>query len=254
MPQPIQGIAAWPYVKGASILRQRDYVEFTPGSSLPPSRSNESDLTATGTFSQRYFLAEIGQSHDSMTQSEWISYKPIVANTRLITPRSVKQLPVLVSTEPYQYQSSETSTTLPVVRPDLQERIASILERAREESFEDGVESQLHRDLTYLIRQHGTEVIETLIKGVQSGSIQAEVASEVLRCIGDTDSNGTRADQLRVLEHGLFAESGYVRYGAAIGLAHLNDPTALRSLRSAAQRETIPAQKHLIEQVIDQLD
>lgn len=129
-----------------------------------------------------------------------------------------------------------------------------IFTKAKEEFFEDGMESIFSRNLSNFIEAYSHSAMEAIITVVLSNQTNSEVASEALRILGRLTHTTTYRERLWLLERGLYSESAQVRDGATLGLAFLDDPLAIEPLRSAAERENIPELRQDMEQVIAQLE
>jgi hypothetical protein len=153
------------------------------------------------------------------------------------------------------YDGNIESSTAKIVASELLNTQAnSIFASAKEEIFEDGVESKFSRSLSDFIISLGHAAMESIIPIILSEYTNTEVASEALRVIGRLHHKITYRDRLWLLERGLYSTSARVRDGAIIGLAFLNDPLAIAPLQSAIGREQIPELRHDMEQVLAQLE
>lgn len=158
------------------------------------------------------------------------------------------------STIKYYGGNVESSTAKIIDSELLSKQIDSIFARAKEEIFEDGIESDFSRKLSEFIMSFGHSAMEAMIPVLLSDHTNTEVSSEALRVIGRLNHKTTYRDRLWLLERGLYSASARVRDGAVIGLAFLNDPIVVAPLRSAIEREPIPELRHDMEQVLSQLE
>jgi hypothetical protein len=125
---------------------------------------------------------------------------------------------------------------------------------AKEEVFEDGMESDFSRNLSEFIISFGHLAMETIIPIILSERTNTEVASEAFRILGRLNHKITYRDRLWLLERGLYSASARVRDGAVLGLAFLNDSLAIAPLKSAIERERIPELRKDMEQILTQLE
>lgn len=147
------------------------------------------------------------------------------------------------------------SSTAPAQVPaDLSSNMKRVIASAGGELFEDGIESQLQRDLAQLIHAYGAAAIDTLARSIADTDLPKGAASEAIRLLGDIDSDVTYSERRHLLLQSLYSESGYIRYGAAIGLAYLDDSTTERFVRSAYERERKPAIRNVMRKVLQQLE
>ena len=153
------------------------------------------------------------------------------------------------------YGGRDESSTSKLVNSNLLEKKAnSIFTKAKEEIFEDGMESDFSRSLSELILSFGHSAMEAIIPVALSEYINKEVASEAFRVLGRLNHKITYRDRLWLLERGLYSASARVRDGAVLGLAFLDDPIAIAPLKSAIERERIPELRQDMEQVLAQLE
>jgi hypothetical protein len=136
----------------------------------------------------------------------------------------------------------------------LYEQATSIFSNAREEIFEDGMESKFSLNLSEFIVSFGHPAMETIINLLLSNRLNTEVASEAFRVLGRLRHKNTYRDRLWLLERGLYNRSARVRDGAALGFAFLNDQLAIAPLQAAIERELIPELRKDMEQILAQLE
>ncbi len=153
------------------------------------------------------------------------------------------------------YEESVESSTSVLINSDwLDKQANSIFIGAKEEIFEDGMESDFSRNLSEFIASFGHFAMETIIPVILSERTNTEVASEAFRVLGRLNHKTTYRDRLWLLERGLYSDSARIRDGAVLGLAFLNDPLAIAPLKFAIERERIPELRQDMEQVLDQLE
>jgi hypothetical protein len=147
------------------------------------------------------------------------------------------------------------SSTLPQDYPDeIDQEIELLFDRAKEEVFEDGMESEFSRGLISYIRRYGNAAIATLERLIVTEQVNAEVASEAMRWLGHIDHPITYRSRLHLLERSLHNSSARVRDGAGLGLASLDDPHAIPYLKQAIEREQYQELRHDLKQVVIQLE
>jgi hypothetical protein len=154
----------------------------------------------------------------------------------------------------YYGASVESSTTESVSTDLLNTQVNSIFSGAKEEIFEDGMESDFSRNLSEFIVSFGHSAVETIIPIILSERTNTEVASEAFRVLGRLNHKTTYRDRLWLLERGLYSTSARVRDGAILGLAFLNDPLAIAPLKSAIERDPNSDLRKDMEQVLAQLE
>jgi hypothetical protein len=150
--------------------------------------------------------------------------------------------------------SVESSTSKFADSGLLDKQANSIFAGAKEEIFEDGMESDFSRNLSDFIASFGHSAMEVIIPIILSEQTNTEVASEAFRILGRLNHKITYRDRLWLLERGLYSTSARVRDGAILGLAFLNDSLAIAPLKSAIERERIPELRKDMEQILAQLE
>jgi len=153
------------------------------------------------------------------------------------------------------YGGSVESSTSKIANSGLLDKQAnSIFAGAKEEIFEDGMESDFSRNISDFIASFGHSAMEVIIPIILSEQTNTEVASEAFRILGRLNHKITYRDRLWLLERGLYSTSARVRDGAILGLAFLNDSLAIAPLKSAIERERIPELRKDMEQILAQLE
>ena len=148
----------------------------------------------------------------------------------------------------------EHSTALQETPVELSRKIAVLFEAAKDQHFEDGMESEFSRELTTLIAAYGNMTVQELAYLVLSEKVNAEVASEALRWLGNMPHDASFHFRLWLLERSLLCSSPMVRDGALLGLASLDDPRAIPYIKRAIEREQCEALRNNMEQALVQLE
>ena len=143
--------------------------------------------------------------------------------------------------------------SLEKVPESLVEELRQIFFEAREEVFEDGMESNFSRKLSMLIEEHGDQAIEFSAEYLDSEEADEEVASELLRQLGHSEHMPTYSSRLNLLVCSLKNESSMVRDGAILGLASLDDPRVIPDVEEAVAREEDPELRDDMNDVLEQL-
>ena len=105
-----------------------------------------------------------------------------------------------------------------------------------------------------VIERHEEAALEVITNLIINESVNAEVASEALRWIGDMRHEPTHENRLNLLEQSLNCSSIKVRDGAVLGLSFLDDPRAIDSIKEAMKRENSKLLYRNMEQVLEQLE
>jgi hypothetical protein len=138
---------------------------------------------------------------------------------------------------------------------ELETLLEQAFDAAKEEVFEDGMESVFSQTLASLVESHGhtREMQELLESWVPHGRASSHVISECLRSLGRLDHPVTHEYRRRLLERCLQSQSSAVRDAAGLGLASMDDPESAPAIRAAIAREAIPEIRENLKQVLEDL-
>lgn len=139
------------------------------------------------------------------------------------------------------------------VPESLVEELRQIFFAAREEVFEDGMDSVFSRQLVDFMQNHGRPAIDILSDLLLLEQVNAEVAGEALRHVGYLEHPSTRLVRRRLLERCLYGSSARVRDGAILGLAGMDDPQSIPYVEQAVERESIAELQEDMQAVLEQL-
>lgn len=145
------------------------------------------------------------------------------------------------------------SISLEKVPESLVEELRHVFFEAREEVFEDGMESNFSRKLYVLVEKHKDQAISFAADYLDSEESDEEVASELLRQLGHSEHMPTYNSRLDLLVRSLQDESSMVRDGAILGLASLDDPSVIEQVEEAIANERIPELRDDMIDVLEQL-
>lgn len=149
---------------------------------------------------------------------------------------------------------SENSTVQKEPPEEIDQEIEGLFEIAKEQIFEDGMESEFSRELISIIKEYGNDAMIVIANLIVTDQVNAEVASEALRWLGHVDHPKTYRYRLWVLERSLYCSSVRIRDGAVLSLSFLNDPHAISYLKQAIERETCKELREDMEQVLAHLE
>jgi hypothetical protein len=135
----------------------------------------------------------------------------------------------------------------------LREEVGTMFRQWQELRFEDGMENDVSRTLWRLLMNHSAVLVESLAAVILTERVSPRVAAEALRHLGRFAHPPSHKDRLWLLERSLKSESAVSRDGAALGLAHLGDPSAIPYLRAAIDHEPVPSLREDLQQVLDAL-
>lgn len=152
---------------------------------------------------------------------------------------------------------AEGSTGLVQDSPQAEEAIRDHLDRlialSVGEVFFDGMESRLSFGLKHLLGVGGVVTVKVIRSLLNSERLSAEEVGEILRVLGDFEDSATHGSRLSVLLDCLRSKNSRVRDAASIGIASLDDPTALQEVEAAVKNETLDELRHDLQMVVDQL-
>lgn len=132
--------------------------------------------------------------------------------------------------------------------------VVALFEEARDEIFEDGMESDFSRKLIALVRRHGNAAVEAIASLIAEEGADPEVSAEALRWLGHMEHPWSYNSRRWLLEWSLLSSLPRVRDGAALGLASLDDPAAIPYLVQAIKREPYAQLREDMQQVLAQLE
>ena len=118
----------------------------------------------------------------------------------------------------------------------------------------DGISDILYERVRGLILKYDQQALNFIKELFDEGSINSEVINDTLSIIGDIEHPETSSSRLNLLEHFLYSPSHYIRDGAVLGIANLNDSSAIESLKKAVKREEFSEIKKGMLKVISLLE
>lgn len=138
------------------------------------------------------------------------------------------------------------------------QRLHLALERAfreaRDEFFEDGMESSFSSTLKPIIQKYGDNAVAEIDRILASGKADIEVEGEVLRQLGLVEHESSRQHRLGILLRYIRSDVIQFRDAASIGLSALDDPAAIPALREAVEDEGSPLLRQNLQLVLSQLE
>ncbi len=139
-------------------------------------------------------------------------------------------------------------------KPPLKDQISSLFDEAKRERFESGYKSNFARQIEVVIDYHGEKAINIIANLILTDGVNPDVADEALRWIGQMTNHITQRSRRDLLERCLLqSKSIFVRDGAGLGLASMDDPDALPALEIAIGKEGNQELKEDLQSVYDQL-
>ena len=161
------------------------------------------------------------------------------------------------SSPPDEIQFSAESATdgvSPAPDAELPSRLEAMFAVAGEETFFDGMDSDFARNFKSMVRSYGHAAIDSIGRMIRSQRLDVEVAGEALRQIGSVDDVRSHRSRLALLLQALESPDPRLRDAASIGIATMDDPTAIEGVRRAEEQESSPQLRHNLQLVLDQLE
>ncbi len=131
--------------------------------------------------------------------------------------------------------------------------ILNVFAGARYESFEDGVETDFSRNIVRLVERHPSEAIRALQDLISRNKLDPRLVAEIFRWLGEMEHSISFTKRRALLENNLRHRSPYIRDGAIVGLAYMDDPLSIDALTEALQNEPIPELREYINETLEQL-
>lgn len=137
---------------------------------------------------------------------------------------------------------------------EARQAVLDLFRNARDEFFEDGIDSEFSRGLISMVNRYGDFGVSALAGEILNLRGSEEAASEALRWIGRIRSEVSRGYRRWLLERSLFSTSPKIRDGAVLGLASMADPLSASELKRAASSETVEPIRQDILELLAQLE
>lgn len=134
------------------------------------------------------------------------------------------------------------------------DQLISAFATSRGEHAEEGTETSFSRSVVATIDEHGREAIEILKQMLEDEVVHPETAAEALRWLGRMHDPRTYHERRRLLQDSLFSSHPWIRDGAVLGLASLDDPEAVPAIKSAIEAEKVELLRRAMAQVLEQLE
>jgi hypothetical protein len=160
----------------------------------------------------------------------------------------------LASTAEAPVRVPEAGTAEFAAGTDLVTGVAAMFRIAREIVFEDGMDNPFSLGLKHLIAVQGKAGVAAIAGELERQDKRPHLVAETLRILGEIEDRLTPAERLWLLTQALSDQSAIVRDGALLGLASLDDPSALPYVKAALQRERSADLRSSLEQVVEQLE
>jgi HEAT repeats len=149
--------------------------------------------------------------------------------------------------------TSVSPSALQTLTDEIKQQFEKLFAAGKGEFFHDGMESEFSRALLSLVDRYRDVAVEILADLIMGENVNPAVASEALRWIGQIDDLSSHLSRRRLLEQALTSPSAWIRDGAVLGLASMDDPESIHAIKQAFDREQVKELRHEMEQVWMQL-
>jgi hypothetical protein len=184
----------------------------------------------------------------------WGSTKPS-RTVRAVQLLSSSTQPIEALRSPNRQQTAwGVSTELYEPSDALYSEIETVFRTAKEEFFEDGMETIFSHQIDSLVKKYGFEALEAITCLIVYKRVETEVAGEALRWLGRIEHAESYKYRRWLLERSLSLPSTRVRDGATLGIASMDDKHAIPYLKTAIEHEFCSELKEDMEQVLEQLE
>jgi hypothetical protein len=124
-----------------------------------------------------------------------------------------------------------------------------LLQHSHAESSEES-DAQLYEQINAFVLEFGRQAITALTPSVLLNKASQDTICTVLQILGRLESNTGYQSRLWLLELMLTSPYPRVRYGAALGIAYMDDERAIPYIHKALERESIPDLKGIFNKLL----
>jgi hypothetical protein len=110
--------------------------------------------------------------------------------------------------------------------------VRSLFRSAYKKDLELGEESRFFAQLSSLLDSFGRAGVEMLHDFIVAGKVSEELAWQTLIFVGEVEHQATRPYRLELLSRSLSSKSHWIRDGATLGLAAVDDVAAANSMET----------------------
>lgn len=121
-------------------------------------------------------------------------------------------------------------------------------------TLDPGMDNAFSEGLEDVIQHHGEQALQVIEDVILNEETKSAIAMEALQYVGNAESNTWLEARRSMLERCLLkSRSAWVRDGAGLGLASLDDPRSIPVLKKAISKERSRALKSDLTLVLEQL-
>jgi hypothetical protein len=124
-----------------------------------------------------------------------------------------------------------------------------LLQHSHAESSEES-DTQLYEQINAFVQEFGRQAITALTPSVLLNKATQDTICTVLQILGRLESNTGYQRRLWLLERMLTSSYPRIRYGAALGIAYLDDEHAIPYIHKALEQEPIPDLKGIFNKLL----
>lgn len=136
----------------------------------------------------------------------------------------------------------------------IDEEIANLFSLATHISLEPGFSNAFSEGLEQAIVEDGEPVLHEIAELILGKKTKSSIAMEALQYVGYAESRTYLNARRKMLERCLLeSDSAWVRDGAGLGIASINDSRSISALKKAIRRESSEALKEDLNLVLKQL-
>ena len=146
-------------------------------------------------------------------------------------------------TSPPSATSHESAATAWRESHELDAEVDGIVGLAANEGFEDGMENRTSRVLNLFVSEYSVAGVRRLANRLQSERMNQGVAADIVRMLGQIEHAPSHDDRVYIAECLLYSALPLARDAGAVALVDLADERCIPVLRTAIDRESIPALK-----------
>ena len=140
-------------------------------------------------------------------------------------------------------------------RKYVSKRVQQLFSLASFLDLEPGMENAFSIGLENAIERHGESALSEIQSIILEDRTKSSIAMEALQYIGRMNSHHWKTQRRKLLEQCLLhSRSAWVRDGAGLGLASLDDPRSMEAVRVAIAKESSKSLKKDLESVLEQLE
>ena len=156
-------------------------------------------------------------------------------------------------TRPIRRKAMTTAEPQPAGTGELTQELVGYINAARNERFEDGMESRFSERVRKSILSGGADAVRAWAHALAIKNNAHETTEEFLRIIGNLKDQKSHEKRREVLTGMLRHGEPAIRDAAGLGLAALDDPTTLPALKEALDLEPEEWVRKGLRQVAEQL-